>query len=296
MNSGKSVKKNIVSLGIVQVANLLFPLITLPLIARIIGPEKFGVINYASSVIAYFVLIINYGFDMTATREVAQNKDNKEMLNHIFSNVFYAKALLVLFSTICFIPLLFYFPNLKDEKLVAVFSFLICFAWVITPNWLYQGLQDLTKIALFNLFTKLFFTVAIVLIIRHANDYIWQPLIVSGSQLLVSIFSFYWAFKWYGIKLTAFNFSAVKKTLFDGRMIFLSLVTINLYSTTNIIILGLFESVVHVGYYTAALKLIGVIRAIFFQPVNQSLFPFIGDAFGRNKNDGIEMIKKLMPV
>ena len=61
-------------MGLLQVANLVLPLLTMPIIARIVGPEKLGAINYAAALIAYFTLLINYSYELTATREVAQVK------------------------------------------------------------------------------------------------------------------------------------------------------------------------------------------------------------------------------
>ncbi len=57
-------RKNIVSLGIVQVANYLMPLITMPYISRIIGVENFGLINFSSVFVSYFILLVNLGLDM----------------------------------------------------------------------------------------------------------------------------------------------------------------------------------------------------------------------------------------
>ena len=63
--------KNIFSLGSVQLVNYVFPLITVPYVSRIIGPDSYGIINYATAFIAYFTLLIGYGFDLTGTRKIA---------------------------------------------------------------------------------------------------------------------------------------------------------------------------------------------------------------------------------
>src|ERR1700744_1438335 len=121
MKEKRLLVRNIMSLGIVQVCNMVFPLITLPLIARIIGPDKFGVINYASAVIGYFTLIINYGFEMTATRVIAQCKKDQAVINKVFSNVLYTKIVLLSVSIAIFCILLFTLPTLRDEKAVAFY-------------------------------------------------------------------------------------------------------------------------------------------------------------------------------
>jgi O-antigen/teichoic acid export membrane protein len=73
----KALISNISSLFSVEVANYILPMVSMPVIVRIIGPDKFGIINYAGAIVGYFVLIVNYGFDLTATRKIAQNKGDK---------------------------------------------------------------------------------------------------------------------------------------------------------------------------------------------------------------------------
>ena len=73
MSEKKLLIKNIASLGVVQIVNYIFPLITIPYISRIIGPTGLGTINYITAVVAYFTVIVGYGFDLTATRKIAYN-------------------------------------------------------------------------------------------------------------------------------------------------------------------------------------------------------------------------------
>jgi O-antigen/teichoic acid export membrane protein len=296
MEEKKKLIRNIFSLGIVQVSNLVFPLITLPVIARIIGPDKFGIINYAAAIIGYLTIIINYSFDMTATRQVAQAGNDTAVISHIFSNVLYSKLILMLVSIIAFVILLYTLPNLKNELPVAVYSFLICCAWVITPAWLYQGMQHLNRMAIFNLCTKAIFTVLVLLLVRKKEDYALQPLVLSISQIVVSVAAFIWAIRLYKIKIVAFKVADVWHTLKEGRMIFLSFVANSLYLYTSVIILGLFENPSQVGYYSAANRLVGVAQALFFMPVSQALFPYIGGAFSKSREEGLEMIRKIFPI
>jgi PST family polysaccharide transporter len=109
MSKGKKdLFKNITSLGIVQIANYVFPLISIPIISRIIEPEKFGIISYASAFCAYFSLIIGFGFDLTGTRQLAMNPQDRSMRNRLFSEIFLAKCLLLVISVIFFCVSFYY--------------------------------------------------------------------------------------------------------------------------------------------------------------------------------------------
>lgn len=278
--------KNVFSLGVVQVANYLFPFITVPIVSRIIGPEKFGVLSFATSFVTYFTLLINFGFDLSATRAIAANRNNPEERSKIFNQVVTAKTLLFAVSLVLFLIALFTVPQLTNEKEVAIFSFLLCFSWVITPNWLYQGMQELSRVAIFNLVTKVIFTVLILVIVRERSDYIWQPLAISIAQIVVGVYSFMYALRRYNITLTMSRLQPVLQLLWSERIIFFSMVVINLYTTTNVVLLGFLQNSTQVGYYSAGYRLIMIIQSLISIPLSQAMFPFTGSAFSQSRKRG----------
>lgn len=294
--SKRGLVKNVFSLGLVQVANYVFPFISVPIVSRIIGPDKFGVINFAAAFMTYFTLLINFGFDLSATRAIASGRNDLEERNKIFNQVLLAKILLLAVSVVLFLISLYAVPQLREEKAVAVFSFLLCISWVITPNWLYQGMQELSRIAIFNLATKIIFTVIILLVIREKSDYIWQPLAIGIAQIVVGVFSFAYAIHKYRVSVKLPQLGPVLDLLWSERVIFFSMVVINLYTTTNVVLLGFLQSSEEVGYYTAGYRLITIIQTLIAVPLSQSLFPFVGTAFSQSREKGLEVVKQLFPI
>lgn len=292
----KGLVKNVFSLGLVQIANYVFPFITVPIVSRIIGPDKFGVLSFASSFVTYFTLLINFGFDLSATRAIAANRNNIEERNKVFNQVVTAKILLFSVSLILFIIALFAVPQLRDEKEVAIFSFFLCFSWVITPNWLYQGMQELSRVAMFNLVTKVIFTVIILLVIKEKSDYIWQPLAISVAQIIVGIYSFMYAIRRYNITLRLTKLQPVMQLLWKEKVIFFSMVVINLYTTTNVVLLGFLQSHEQVGFYSAGYRLIVIIQSLISIPLSQAMFPFIGSAFAQSRERGLDVVRQMLPV
>jgi O-antigen/teichoic acid export membrane protein len=292
----KGLVKNVFSLGIVQIANYVFPFITVPIVSRIIGPDKFGVLSFASSFVTYFTILINFGFDLSATRAIAANRNNVEERNKIFNQVVLAKVLLFSLSVVLFTIALFTVPQLRNEKEVAIFSFFLCLSWVITPNWLYQGMQELSRVAIFNLVTKVIFTVIILMVVKQKSDYIWQPLAVSIAQVIVGIYSFTYAIRRYNITLSKTKLQPVLQLLWKEKVIFFSMVVINLYTTTNVVLLGFLQSEVQVGYYSAGYRLIVIIQSLISIPLSQAMFPFIGSAFAQSRERGLDVVKQMLPV
>ena len=294
--SKKQLTKNVVFLGIVQVVNYLFPLITVPIISRVLGPEKFGIVSYAETFITYFTILIGYGFDFSATRRIAKDPTNTSLRNQVFSEVFSAQVMLFAISAMLFAACLFFVPPLAAEKEVAVFSFFICLATMLTQNWLFQAMQDLSKVAMMNFLGKFLSTVAIVFVIRTRSDYVWQPLILSSSAIVVSVISFIWAWKRYHLRFPFVPFSQVLRLLWSEKVVFASMIVTSLYITTNTVMLGWLTNETEVGYYSAATRLANMAVAITNIPLAQALFPFIGKAFGESKAKGIETVQRITPI
>ncbi len=292
----KTLIKNLSSLFVIQIANYVFPLVSVPYVTRVIGVANYGLVNYAAAIVLYFVMFINFGFDYTATRKIAQNKDDKTLTDEVFNLVLGSKILLLIISVVFFALAMAVIPVFKQEQKLMVYSFIICFAWVITPNWLYQGKQELHKTALFNFFSKAVFTGLIFILITKKSDYLYQPLALSIAQLMVGIYSFVYAIKRYQIKIKLPSFKAIITLLFNERLVFFSTVVISLYTTTNTVILGALSNNVEVGYFAGAKNLIIIAHTVVSIPIAQSFFPFIGSAFGKSTANGIAVVQKVFPV
>ncbi|CAG5068539.1 Putative O-antigen transporter [Dyadobacter sp. CECT 9623] len=295
-NSMKQLGKNFLSLTLVQIGNYVLPILSVPVISRIIGPEKYGLINFAVAYVAYFTLLVSYSFDFSATRKLLKDPDNVDYRSEVFSEVFYTQCLLFLVATSVFVATLFLVPDFASNRLVIIFSYLVCVASLFTQNWLFQAMQDLTKVAIFNLTSKLLFTISILFFVRKNEDYIWQPLLIGLIQTGIAVWSFVWALKNYKIKFLRFNLKRCFNVLWEERIIFFSLIFVNLYSSTNTVILGLYQNPEQVGFYTSAQRLIVIAQSVLTMPLAQAFYPYIGRAFSESKESGLRVAQKLIPL
>jgi len=297
MNPGsKGLFKNIASLGVVQIANYVLPLISIPVISRILGPDKLGVINYAVAFVAYFNVFIGFGFDLTATRRLSKDPGNHTLRVAIFNEVFFSQLFLFFISIGLFIGCLYFVPPLAAEKKVAIFSFFVCIGTLFAQNWLFQAMHDLPKIAWMNFFCKLVFTISLLFFIRKQEDYILQPLLTGLMYIIISLLCFIWAFNRYELKFQGVSFHRMFELLWDEKTVFFSLIAISLYTTTNTVMLGLLEKPIQVGYYTAAQRLMSVVTSVINIPLSQAFYPFIGLAFSSGIAKGIATVQKVIPL
>lgn len=288
--------KNIFSLGTVQLVNYVFPLITVPYVSRIIGPDSYGIIHYATAFVGYFSLLIGYGFDLTATRRITKNSGDNHYVSHIFSQVVNARILLFLVSCVLFSISIFSVAPLQQDSYVAIMLFVSTISIVLIPQYIYQGKQDLTIFAVLNFIRGAINTVLVFILIKEKNDYIILPTLSSIIAILSALFLLVYAYKKYHLK---FHWIPIKKTirlLIDERLIFFSTIVISLYTTTNTVVLGFFVSATDVGLFTVSLNLLNIINSVTNIPISTSLYPYVGTAFSKGRNAGLEVLKKIFPI
>lgn len=292
-NDIRTIAQNYFSLSLLQLANYLLPLITLPYLTRILGPEKFGLIAFAQAVIQYLMLITDFGFNISATKAISLNRNDNKKLNSIFSSVIYIKLILVIITFLCLLLLILIFNKFKSEQIIYYYFYLGIIGWVLFPQWLFQGLEKMGFITLFNIIAKFFFTVSIFIFIRGRNDYELVALINSIGYLISGFGAFFYSLSVLKIKFILPSFSEIKEQFLEGWYLFISSISTNLYTSTNSIILGIFTNDTLVGYYTAAEKLI---KAILFlgTPLHQALFPFMSKIYSDNKNKAMIIFSSMI--
>ena len=282
----KNLLENFISLGALQIISYVIPLLTLPYQSRVLGVEKFGLVYFAYAFMTYFMVLTDFGFNLSATREVAVNRHNKNNISNIFSSVTCIKILLVVISYLVLLIVSLFVPKIHDNWLIFQLSFLMVIGNAIYPVWFFQGMERMKYITFLNILAKVLFLILLFVFVKHQSDYILVPLLNSLGFLVSGIIGMYFAIKHLGAKLYIPSFNSIKKQFKYSSEFFLSRVSVTLYTNTNSFCLGLISSTVMVGYYVAAEKIYAAIGGLVC-PLTNAIYPFIA------KNKDIKLFRKI---
>lgn len=285
----KTLLSNFMSLSILQGLNYLLPLITMPYIIRVVGLENFGLIAFAAAIIAYFNVIVDYGFNLTATRDVAVHRDDKAKITEIYSSVMTIKLMLVFACLICLVIIAALFNEFFSNMAIYFFTFGIVIGQALFPVWFFQGMEKMKYITYLHILSKSIFTLMIFIFVQEESDFYIVPLLTSFGFIVAGVLSqilikkeFNIVFEWQQIK-------KIKYYLKNGWHVFISRLYVNLYTTTNIVLLGFLTNNLTVGYFSIAEKIVLAIAGI-FEPANQALYPYLVKKY----NESIEQFGKLL--
>ncbi|MEO0244381.1 MAG: oligosaccharide flippase family protein, partial [candidate division WOR-3 bacterium] len=246
----RTLVENFASLSLLQIANYVFPIITFPYLVRILGVERFGLLSFAQALIAYFTLITNYGFYLTGIQQVSVKRDDKVEAGRVFSQIMGAKVFLMAQCFVILTILVYFVPRFRSQWLLYYIVFGSVVVEAFTPYWFFRGIEKMKFITILTLISKILYTVSIFVFVKSASDFLKVPLLSVISTLLVAVFGVWLIYKNLGYKFVLPGFKEICFQLKDGLSIFLSQVAINLYTTSNTVILGFLTSDLYVGYYT----------------------------------------------
>ena len=265
----KQILKNLFSLSLAEVIGKAVGLITAAYLARVINPEGFGILNFASAFVSYFVLTVIFGLDIYGNREAAKNKgDSSKIVNSILSlKIFFAIILYLTFAVI-----VFFIKQPMFVRGVLLISGLNLFVTAANLDWYFNGIEKMSVVAVGKILLSLLNLCGILIFVHSADDILLAAGVstfsgAANSALLLGVYSRYSE----RIRL-AFQWEKCKPILRESFPIFFSSLMIMIYYNLDMVMLGYMKTQSEVGIYSAAYKifLTGIIP---FSLILLSFFP-----------------------
>lgn len=230
------------------------PLFVAPYLISVVGIAKFGVIAFSLSLAAYFSSLINYGFNITAVRDVARSK-GKEELNEIFNTTITAVFLLAALSMCIGVALVYSVPAFKEESFVFLSAVMLVVFQATLPTWFFMGLEKMVAIAIFSSGSKVLYIALLLMFVNEEKDYIYVNALFSVSAALALIFALTVIKSGFKIDYQLPTLKKMRSTYEAGFSIFLTQSAPILYNNSAIFVLGIFHSAHIIGIYAAATKI-----------------------------------------
>jgi polysaccharide transporter, PST family len=258
----KKLLTNFIALGVIQGANFVLPIVVMPFVIRRIGASLFGVISVAQVVMIFMSTVSDYGFNLTATRDISVHKDNREKISRIFSNVLASKFLICILILLFLLLLAPVVPVVKGHFLLYLLGFAYVIGQATLVSWFFQGMEKMQFITISTLIARLLFVLLVFLFIRQKEDYIYFLFFLGVGNIVAGVFSIFLAVKIFKLRFYRPRWIDIKYELKEGWHLTVSNLSINTYQNINILVLRLFTSDLIVGYYSIAEKIFFAVRQV----------------------------------
>lgn len=281
---------NTLFLYILTFSSQFFSFLTVPYLTRVLGPSIYGKVGIAIAYMAYAQIILDFGFILSATQKVVENREDKNILGQILSAVTIVKLILSVLLTLVFGSYVLLSDNMKNDAVFYILYMISTVANALMPDFFYRGIEEMKIITIRTFIIKGAAAICTFIFVRKASDYWMIPLFAMiGNSIAVFVMYFDMAKK-YQVNFKHIHFGHIKKIVKDTSLFFISRAASTAYQAVNTIILNfIYGSSPMVGYYTSADKLISLGKTA-SSPIADSLYPYM------IKQKNFRLVKKLLLV
>jgi PST family polysaccharide transporter len=271
--------RNVASLFMIRAADQITPLLVIPFIARWLGPEGWGLVAVAQSLALYGVITVQYGFDVSGTRAIAQNQGNEARLAELVGGFIasqLALGLVVVSAALVVAELVPAFTN-QTELVVAALASALAQGFV--PLWYFLGRERVALIAIVSLAGKAITTIMIFILIEGPGDEWLVLMSFACGNALASAAGFALILRdvrvqWPGLAL-------IRQTLRYGFALFLVRMASMIQTGGNAFLLGLLVAPAQVAAFAAGEKLCRPVAWLLL-PINVALLPRLAHRLGED--------------
>ncbi len=290
MAPAQSLWKNIASLGALQVFNFALTLSTLPYLARTLGVTGWGHVVFVQMVLNYLCWVANWGFYLGATKRIAAERADKQVLSRIFMATWVAQwwltALLMLILAIGIGTV----PMLRDSQGLYLAGVGLLIGNALTPLWYLNGLEKIRESAIIQMAVKLLALPNIFIFVNDGGDAAAYLAINSISSIIVGVLTVWWIYKSKAIGFAFPSINDVRLAIVNEYRLFVSALLANLNATLIPAALGIWGGVTELGYYNLADRARGAAITI-LHPITHALFPRMCYLFSNEKARAMQLLK-----
>jgi PST family polysaccharide transporter len=282
------VLRNALALYSVQFAEYLLPMITVPYLARVLQPTGWGMVVYAQNFAGWLILVLEYGFGFSATREIARHRDDPSQHAEVAGGVFGANILLLAPAVLIAIVASFIVPVFQNHQAYLWLALAIAVSQGTKPFWYFQGIEAMQFPAWLNVGGRAVAAIGIFWLVTSAKHG-WIVLAlqaVAGGIIWVIIAAAMY-------RRVAFRRPTLEQSvgaLKRGWTIFLSRSAVSLYTMANTFILGFFTTAAGVAYYGGAERVVLAVMGL-MTPLCQALYPRMSHLAARDRERATNAVK-----
>jgi polysaccharide transporter, PST family len=276
-----------------QIATYAFPLATIPYLARVLGPVHWGLVAFAQALGLYLSMVVEFGFNLSATRRIARSRDDSEQIEQIVAGVLGAKAFLAIICVAAMVVAQVFVKSFQQYSIILWAGALSGIGQGFSMLWFYQGMEKMKAPAAMDVVGKAAAAAGIFIFVHGQQD-AWK---VLGLQCLC-----YWSVTvvLLGIAYSEVRFcwprmQTIRGSLRDSAAMFLFRSSVSLYTTANALILGAVSTPVAVGFYSGAERLVKALANL-LNPLTQSLYPRLSRLLATDRSRAVSLARLSLAV
>lgn len=290
--NNKSISKNVIFKFILNIFNIIIPILVGPYIARVFNPDLLGQVNLAESYIGYFYIFATFGIYQYGLREISKVRHNKDKLSSVFTSLFIITIITNIVTTLAYII----FINFKFGGEASYSTFLILSFNLISnifyTEWANEALENYDFITIKTIVVRILYVVLLLALVKGASDfntYLWLLVLSNILNYAISFF--------YIKKSIPFRFKNIE--IFKHiKPMFLVVVLSNsaiLFTQLDKVMIGDYINEASVSFYYMAQRIMTIISTMTLTVIHVTI-PRLTNYSEQNEDNYIGLLNKISKV
>ena len=257
---------------ILQGIKYLLPLITLPYLTRVLEPEGYAVYAYVVSFMSFAQTFIDFGFNLSGTKEVAEASTMQE-LGLVTGRITQARLLLCVLAGLGCAIIGSAIPIMRDNVAYAVLAYIAVCGRGLAPDFLFQGKERMAPITLRYLVSKSTSTALTFVFVHSVSDLYWVPILDILASAIALAWSFSAARRLFGLHVLWGKPREIIRELAKSGYYCLSNMASTAFSCLITLLIGVaISDAAQISYWSLAMTPIGAVKSL-YAPIINSLYP-----------------------
>lgn len=255
-----------------QIVKYVFPLLTLPYLTRVLEPEGYAVYAYVISFMSFVQSFVDYGFNLSGTKSVAEATNTHEM-STVTGRITQARLILCLIAGVVCFAIGALVPIIRDNPLYSALSFMAVCGRALAPDFLFQGKEQMSPITVRYVVSKTVSTALTFMLVKSSAELLLIPCLDILASLIALFWSFSAARKLFGLEVAIVPPRAVWEELLRSGYYCLSNMASTAFSGITTLLIGVsIADSAQISYWSLAMTAVSAVQALYV-PITNSLYP-----------------------
>ena len=267
----KKIVKNTTMLYAMNIAKMIFPLITLPYLTRVLSVPGYGMVVYVKAIMQYMQLIVDFGFLLSGTKDIVLAGTNQDKINKEVGNIFVAKLMLSVVAFLglcCIIP---FITILKENILFVILSYIVVFLTCFLMDFFFRGIEKMEVITIRFVIMRGIATLLTFFVVKDDSDLLWIPVLdIAGT--IVAIVLVWYELKKNEVKIKPEGIRPVLAKIKESAIYFFSDMATTAFNALNTVLIGIYLDAVGVAFWGVCMQLIGAAQSL-YTPITNGIYP-----------------------
>lgn len=284
----KKATKNTSMLYLMNIAKMIFPLVTLPYLTRVLTVDCYAIVAYVKAIMQYVQIVLMFGFTLSATKDIVNARNDKQEIGKITGGVLEAKGILSIITAMAIFGLMLAIPLLRENPIYTVLAFINIVITEMLADFLFRGIDKMEVITIRFVVSKLISTLLTFVFIKNDTQVLLIPLfdILGSAAALILVLI---EINKMEIKITRTPLVDALRRLKESAIYFASDMATTAFGALNTLLIGILVTKTDVSYWSLCMQLISAVQSL-YTPITNGIYP----SMVRTKS--LKFLKKILLI